>query len=145
MISEIELAPAPGGHGRVQETVGLLQLLKTRLDDDWQLVLEDLPGWLVDAFAPERTDEESNQWRARWLASDDPVAFMNESGWTASGWLYWFSSENEFWTLKDVRLDDDGRGLTMLVEHEDSPFPSEAVRWLAFVAGLEAGEEKRIS
>jgi hypothetical protein len=33
----------------------------------------------------------------------------------------------------------------VVFEHDDSPLPSEAVRWLAFVAGLEAGEEERIS
>lgn len=145
MMSTVELTPETGGRDRIRETADLLLMLKNRLDDDWQLVAGDLPRWLADAFAPERTDEESDQWRARWLASDDPVAFMNESGWTASGWLYWFSAENEFWILEDAQLDDEAGRLTVLIEHDDSPFPTEALRWLAWVAGLEAGDEKRIS
>jgi hypothetical protein len=51
--------------------------------------------------------------------------------------LHWFSSENEFWALGDVCLDEDEGRLTLCLDHEDEPIPIEALRWLAIVGKLE--------
>ncbi|MGX7673827.1 hypothetical protein [Plantactinospora sp. DSM 117369] len=142
MRSSVKLVPGSSESGRTRETANLLLMLKSHADSDWQIVLPGLPSWLTDAFAPELTDEEAEQWLARWRAAPDRLAFERESGWMASEWLHWFSSGNEFWRIGDVAFDNDC--LTVYLEHDDYPIPFEALRWLAIVAGLRISSEDLI-
>ncbi|MFC4066539.1 hypothetical protein [Actinoplanes subglobosus] len=141
MITAIELIAEPGGAGRIRETAEVLLLLKSRADDDWEDVLPDLPAWLTSAFAPERTREESEAWLAQWRVAADREAFERESGWTASGWIHWFSAENDMWSIAAVRVDPDGPRLIVDLDHDDFVVPFAAWRWLARVAGLRVVKE----
>ena len=142
MRTRIELAGGPGPDGRVREVAELLVLLSSQRDADWRSVLRTAPRWLVDAFAPERTVEEAEAWLAQWRAAPDRSAFERDSGWTASGWLHWFSSDNDLWRVGDVAVE--GSRLVVRLEHDDEPIPFEALRWLAFVGGLRVGDESRV-
>lgn len=141
MRTSVEVAGGPGSERRVREVADLLLALGSQREGHAPV----LPRWLVDAFAPERTTEESEAWLARWRAAPDKLAFERDSGWTASNWLHWFSAENEWWRVGDVSVAADGRRLVVCLEHDDEPIPFEALRWLAVVGGLRVGAESRVA
>ncbi|MER7421071.1 hypothetical protein ABT346_30595 [Micromonospora peucetia] len=143
MKTGIELLSLEGHGERVRETADLLLWLKDHGDATPQDLVRVAPGWLIHAFVPERTAEENEAWLVQWQASSDPLAFERESGWTASNWIHWFSPDNEFWSVEEVRIDGGGSRLTVQLEHDNDPIPFEAVRWLALVAGLHVGDAFR--
>jgi hypothetical protein len=145
MRTDVDLIAEAGAVVSPREVAEVLLLLKSRWDDGWPDVLPELPAWLSGAFTPVRTREEAEAWLVEWRAAPDPAAFERESGWTAKSWLHWFSFKNDLWSIGDVRVADDGLGLTVVLDHDDSPFPFEALRWLAWVAGLRVGGVARVS
>jgi hypothetical protein len=144
MRTRVDLVGKPGSGERIREVAELLLALRSHRDADSEIVLQAAPSWLVDAFTSERTMEEAEDWLAQWRAAPDKLAFERDSGWTASNWLHWFSSDNEFWSVGDVSVDDDGNRLTVYLEHDDDPIPFEALRWMALVGELQVGDESRI-
>jgi hypothetical protein len=109
------------------------------------IVLQMAPRWLVDAFSPEQTSEEAEAWLAQWRVAPDKLAFERHSGWTASNWLHWFSSDNDLWSVGDVSTDVGRSRPVVCLEHDDDPIPFEALRWLAHVGRLQVGEESRVA
>lgn len=140
MRTRVELSAAPGQEGRLREVAALLVTLR----DTGAAPPPALPRWLAGAFAPERTSAEAEAWLARWRAAPDPVAFQRASGWTAENWLHWFSPDNGFWSVGDVRTADGGLRLEVDLDHDDDPLPMEALRWLALTAGLRPGAQTRV-
>ena len=132
----VELVGDSGDAERIRELGELFVALRDQGDGDYRRGLALVPRWLSDAFAPERTMEEAEAWLARWRAAPDKLAFERESGWTASNWFHWFSSENEFWQLGDIRVDEDGHHVVICLDHGDDPIPVEALKWLAIVGRL---------
>ncbi|MFD1366097.1 hypothetical protein [Actinoplanes sichuanensis] len=145
MKTEIDLSSDAATVVNPAQVAELLLLLKSRWNDDWQEVGQDLPAWLTSSLSPVRTREEAEEWLAKWRAAPDPDAFERETGWTVKSWLHWFSFKNDLWSIGDAHVSDDGLRLTIVLDHDDSPFPYEALRWLAWVAGLKVGREVRVS
>ncbi|MEV4137293.1 hypothetical protein AB0J72_34600 [Dactylosporangium sp. NPDC049742] len=139
MRTRVELIGGPDQAERVREVAELLVALRDHGGEVERVLLRAAPGWLADAFAPERTVEEAEAWLVRWRAAPDRLAFERASGWTASSWVHWFSPENEFWSVGDVRVDAGGHRVVVDLEHDDDPVPFEALRWLAFTGGLRVG------
>ncbi|MEV0564291.1 hypothetical protein [Dactylosporangium sp. NPDC050588] len=137
MRTRVELIGGPDQAERVREVAELLVVLKEHGGDDAERVLRAAPRWLAGAFAPERTVEEAEAWLVQWRAAADKLAFERASGWTASSWGHWFSAENEFWSVGDVRVDAGGLRVLVDLEHDDYPAPFEALRWLALTGGLQ--------
>ncbi|AGZ41447.1 hypothetical protein [Actinoplanes friuliensis] len=142
MRTRVELA---GSEERVRELADLLTGLRDHRDDDPETALLAAPDWLFDAFKPERTMEEAEAWLVQWRAAPDKLAFERDSGWTASGWLHWFSADNDLWRLGEISVDEAGSRLVVALEHDDDPIPFEALRWLALTAGLRLGDETRVA
>ncbi len=146
MESDVYMLSLDGDSARLREVADLLLWLKVHVDATPQDMVKAAPGWLIHAFAPERTAEENEVWLVQWQASPDPLKFERESGWTASSWMCWFSPDNEFWRVdKAFFIDENESSLTIKLEHDDDPIPLEAFRWLAVTAGFRVGDVFRIT
>ncbi|MEU3536043.1 MULTISPECIES: hypothetical protein [Streptomyces] len=97
-----------------------------------------LPGWLVSQFASEASAAESRAWLNGWRrASAAKRAEMeDEAGWELLDWLYWFSSDNEFWHLIDFSRSKD-REMIVLLATADDCTPMKAIEWLVEKSGAE--------
>lgn len=92
-----------------------------------------LPGWLVDAFAPEMTREESAAALAAFRADRS-----NEPPWTLSGWLYWLHPDQRWWRWWSAEIVSTDKAI-IRIEAEDAPF--RALTWMFEAAGATVDRE----
>jgi hypothetical protein len=144
------LAGSPEGGRMVASVYSLLgDLIRRRSDgtlDDHERWQAELPEWLTRRFSRELSDEERQDWLARWRSASpaDKAALEESRGWELRQWLYWFSAGNDLWTIDDVVLSPTGQELSIVIRHVDDPVPVRALQWLASAAGITFGEVSRI-
>jgi len=95
-----------------------------------------LPAWLVESFAPERSQEEAEAWLRWWrqLPPREQARAAAEDRWSLENWLYWFRPEQRswrWWTGQIMNPDS----LEIVVETEGLPVASGALEWLIRAAG----------
>ncbi|GLI00452.1 hypothetical protein [Phytohabitans aurantiacus] len=144
MRTVVEFVDELGNIRRLRELEGFFASLRDRDDKRMGIVSTYIPRWLQVAFAPEKTDREVEIWLEQWRAVSDKLAFERASGWTEMDWLHWFSSDNEFWSLADVSLNEGECCLRLYLVHHDEPVPIEALRWMAIVGHLQVRAVSRL-
>ena len=133
-------ATCPGGADRVLTgTREVLSVVLRRDADAWptdQEWAEILPQWFVGCCAPERTEQEKQDWLRWWqgLSWPEKQLRMQESKPSVGDWVYWFLPEMRKWYWWDTAVTDEAH-LWVEIEVEDWPVPWDALRWLLRCAG----------
>lgn len=93
-----------------------------------------LPGWFVQACAPEMAPEQQATWLAAWRASSEvaKAALEAEEAWTLAGWLHWMSPSERQWWWWSAEMSPHP---VVTVEVDAWPFPWGALSWLLRAAG----------
>ena len=103
--------------------------------DRWHRIL---PAWFVNRCAPERSQEEAENWLTWWksLTPAEQKKVLAEEEWSLSNWIYWFQPDNRQWYWWDgVPLDRNY--VVIAVEVDAWPFAWGALRWLLRAAGAD--------
>jgi hypothetical protein len=103
--------------------------------DRWRQIL---PAWFVNRCAPERSQEEAENWLTWWksLTPAEQKKVLAEEEWSLSNWIYWFQPDNRQWYWWDgVPLDRNY--VVIAVEVDAWPFAWGALRWLFRAAGAD--------
>lgn len=102
-------------------------------DSEWQAIL---PDWFVAGCAPEKTDEEVEQWLKWWrsLSLKERSRANEEQRWSLQDWLYWVNPARRQWFWWDVICVNTDL-LQVAVEVTEYPFSWQAIAWLFKVAG----------
>lgn len=113
--------------------------------DPWPTVNEwrvTLPGWFVSQCGPERTEAESDLFEAhlRALPWEERVKALKSTPFSVGSWIQWLEPDERYWFWWDASVPNPD---TLMVDLEvsDTPFPSEAFRWLLHCAGATDVEE----
>lgn len=102
-------------------------------NSEWQAIL---PGWFVAGCAPEKTNEEVEQWLKWWrsLSPQEKNRADEEQRWSLEDWLYWLHPDQRQWFWWDAICVDTDL-LRVAVEVAEYPFSWQALAWLFKVAG----------
>jgi hypothetical protein len=144
MKTVIEFVDESGNIQKLIELESFLTRLRDRDDERAGARSAITPQWLQDAFAPEKTEEETEIWLEQWRAASDKLAFERASGWTEADWFHWFSGDNQFWSLTDLSLDESKFCLRIYLDHHDEPIPIEVLKWMAIVGHLQVHAASRL-
>jgi hypothetical protein len=95
-----------------------------------------LPAWFVEGCAPERDQDEAEQWLAWWrtLPADEQARVSSEQRWSLADWLYWLEPSERQWFWWDAAVEDSTR-LRVMVEVSGLPAPLGALLWLLRASG----------
>lgn len=95
-----------------------------------------LPGWFIDACAPEMSQEQADAWLAWWklLPADQQGAASREKGWSLADWLFWLEPDERQWFWWDTQVESPDR-LRVTIEVAGWPAPFGALDWLLRAAG----------
>lgn len=98
-----------------------------------------LPGWFVTACAPERSQQETDEWLAWWrtLGPAEQARADGEQPWELADWLHWLMPSERQWFWWDAVIEAAGT-LRVTVEVAGWPAPLGALDWLLRASG--AGE-----
>ena len=143
MLSVVTMTGGPGSAERTAELRDALTHLVGAGSEPGRA--DSLPEWLTRSFSAPLSREEKEAWLATWRAAghQGKAALEQERGWELGQWLYWFSPENDIWTLAGVSVPSPGV-LQITLEHSDEPFLTAALAWLAEVGGFEMSEPVRM-
>ncbi|CAL9278981.1 hypothetical protein SUDANB51_08083 [Streptomyces sp. enrichment culture] len=72
----------------------------------------------------------------RWSSESKRIKMERESGWELLDWLYWFSSENQFWRISEI-VWGGGGSMSLSISSADNHFPTQALEWLVEKSGAE--------
>jgi hypothetical protein len=101
----------------------------------WRRVL---PGWFVDACAPEQTEEQLVAWLKRWrsLSPAEQVAEEQRQAWALADWLHWFAPgpDERQWRWLGARVITPDR-LEVTLAVSGLPTAYGAFGWLLRAAG----------
>lgn len=108
--------------------------------EEWSALL---PGWFVDACAPERSEEESKRWLKWWDGLDwdqKQREAQRPKPWSLEGWLHWFSPEMRTWYWWRGEILDESNFRLSIMTQEWPPVVG-ALAWLVRAAGATMTEE----
>jgi hypothetical protein len=95
-----------------------------------------LPGWFVEACAPERSPAESEKWLRWWrdLHLDEQTQIAREQQSTLGDWLYWMEPSERQWYWWDGAVENPER-MSIVVQVESAPSALGAREWLLRASG----------
>jgi hypothetical protein len=100
---------------------------------------ERLPAWFVQACAPERTQDEKQQWLTWWRGLDleGRAVAERDRRWSLDDWLYYLEPDERQWYWWDAAALSSSEG-TVELEVPGWPTPLGALKWLLHAAGADA-------
>jgi len=103
--------------------------------DEWRRLL---PQWFVDRCAPERSEQEAQEWLRRWrdLTPEQRVRAERVEPWSLADWLHWMQPESRQWFWWHALVGSDGT-LRVQLEVLGWPAPVGALEWLLRAAGAD--------
>ncbi|MBS9386409.1 MAG: hypothetical protein NTY89_18550 [Nostocales cyanobacterium LacPavin_0920_SED1_MAG_38_18] len=112
----------------------LKQMPDETLDNDiWNI---SLPNWFIDACAPEKSQEEAEQWLKWWrsLPPQEQEKASKDVKWSLEDWIYWIKPNMRQWFWWDAIIDD-ACTIRIAVEVEAYPFAWGSLEWLFKASG----------
>lgn len=121
----------------LQQALAAMSAINLASTGDWP----ELSEWkkilaqdFVDAFAPEKTSEEEQQWLIWWRSLTPALQKIEADKWSLADWLYWMEPSNRSWYWWTGRVVDEG-SIAVAVKILDWPFPWGALKILFISAG----------
>jgi hypothetical protein len=95
-----------------------------------------LPKWFVKQCSPEKSQQEAEEWLARWksLSPEEQKKVEATNAWSLLNWLYWLEPENRQWYWWDAIVLDRNT-LVIAVGTDSWPFGWGDLSWLLRAAG----------
>lgn len=132
-------------HETLSKVVDVLERVITTLargewpsTEEWASSI--LPRWLADAFSPEMSAEDVEQWLSQWRAADfaTQVRMEKQKGWSLEEWLHWFAAgpDERQWCWGNAAVQSDN-SFDVTIFASGTPFASGALTWLIEAAGAE--------